>query len=101
MKDILIIFCVLLVLLIIISTLGGSVRPSPEAFDQVQKANELAVVENYLSDPDRQEEEESTVYEHYEVLDEQPLLASGAATEQFTEQGGIVGFDGSDNFASY
>ena len=100
MKDILIIFCVLLVLLIIISTLGGSVRPSPEAFDQVQKANELAIVERYMSDPDRQEEDESTVYEQFEVSDEQPLLA-GPPTERFTEQGGVVGFDGSDSFASY
>jgi len=97
MKDILIIFCILLVLLLIISSLGGSVRPNEAFVSQV--ASEEAVVKRYLDDPHRHQ---AVSYAQYEVADEQPHKKEHfAAAEVQAEERQVNGFDGADVFATY
>ena len=97
MKDLLIIFCVLLFVLIVISTLGGSIRPGAEAFEEEEELlNERNVVENYRS-------ANEISYEHYEVSDEQPKHEAFTGDATSPDNGGdvVAGFDNADTFASF
>lgn len=94
MRDILIVFCILLVLLIVISTLGGSIRPTTPAPEPVNKVPEEWMnsrIQRFTNDmpmPMRVAPSASNVKEE--------------TNELFTEKSNtVVGFDGSDAFASF
>lgn len=95
MKDILIIFCVLLTLLIIITALGGSIRPS-EAFTYV--------VEPKVADEQNWEGFKSTRRVMMEEETHRDTFISGASIaaeeDAAPANGQIIGYDSTENFAS-
>lgn len=101
MRDILIIFCVLLVLLLIISTLGGSIRPL-ESYDEViNMLPNLNEANEYMMSNDNQERFtfETTDVAETTPVDQQPVVQQ-QEQENFAENG-IAGFDTADTFASF
>ena len=84
MRDILIIFCVLLVVMLLISTLGGSIRPAPEP--EVK-------IEHYKSMARSQQKPKSHFTEQPTVMEESPEMFQDGAPD---------GFDGGDDpYASF
>lgn len=104
MRDILIIFCVLLVLLIIISTLGGSIRPLQEPF-------RAPMGPEWFMNPADIQQLESNSSSTTAVMQEQPTsipqsqraTIASVSSEAFVNSAGTTpsGFDGADAFASF
>lgn len=110
MKDILIIFCILLLVLLVISTLGGSVRPSKEAFVANEVVPKFADAQQYF-DAIKNKKEKFT-FDTMEVTQEVPTLdlpydmSNNAdvltSQENFAERSETVaGFDNAETFASF
>ena len=98
MKDILIIFCVLLVLLLIISTLGGSVRlPVTESYVEAMPADALKLV--HQEQPTMDHFKNARVPPH--VKQETHAESRAHFTNSTAAAGGPDGFDNSDNFANF
>ena len=96
MKDILIIFCVLLVVLLVISTLGGSIRPAadePAARPPVFPTT-LKTVQHYTDDAAVPPAELPT-------QQEQPTTISQFTNDSAASPAVPDGFDNGDSFASF
>lgn len=123
MRDILIIFCILLVLLIIISTLGGSIRPVQEPFQRPMGPEWFmnpAEVQHFTEAAVAQEEQaivgaeafmnNSTVYQESAApVGAEAFMNNGAVYQESVKpeafmnsaNGAPSGFDGADSFASF
>ena len=97
MKDILIVFCVLLVLLIIITALGGSIRPSQEGFTYNYN-KVLAESESPSFDAFTQLPRKSVVAE--ESMKDTFMNSPQSVVEEQPADGQIIGYDSADSFAS-
>jgi len=112
MKDILIIFCILLLVLLVISTLGGSVRPAKEAFVANEAVPKFADAQQYFEAIKAANKKEQFTFDTMEVTQEVPALDQpydlGNNTdvllgqENFVERSETVaGYDNAETFASF
>lgn len=99
MKDILIIFCVLLLVLLVLSALGGSVRPAKESFPDMVLPNwEMALQQ--AQNPEKEKFTfESIATEEPERVD---VVQDTEHYEEVVDNSvGIAAFDNVDTFASF
>lgn len=102
MRDILIIFCVLLVVLIIISTLGGSIRPDVQKFtnDTMPALPAMPTMSVEAEQPALKAIIDDAMPSMQQTM-QSMQQSMQQTTEQFVENTAAVsGYDGADSFAA-